>query len=1095
MLTRHPSRSPGSRRWGRRVASLAGLVSFLVVVAGLPAFACDPDVSGTREAERATQHALGAAQAVLPSASLGTANLQANAAGAAPTVMEFPKGMTLTRNPDDGSAAAFETPDQACEMPSCVDMTVVVPANSKGTTLYARAAWLKNTQYVHVWGVEPDGTTYVGSSNTADTFDKTTGNADVAPLAEFSVADPTPGTWHVQVRAVFGYQIPITGGVVLTTGSPLGLPKMDVTALADAYLTQNITYNIVFANRTFTAAELATFKAAMPTTYRVGVLEKQFPDGCGNETGEETLLDWGQTHFCGTAGGGNTGAVPAFEPLKLNIHYRYLQADATWTGDLFAAMQAATTQDHQFPTSHGTTVSRQPNTEGNYLADYNTQEGTTSRVAGAGAGAVVADATKGDVIDAFSVEDWIFNHRNDAKYSESFKDIDTGELHSGAFYSPDPASYFDPFYTAKGAKDLETMPQGPTTSWSYLIMDTFNGELAQKYFRPNAYHFFDVSTHEIDPDLNEEAGPDFMRMWGGRYRFFMEDLGAGPNWYEAQDTVLTKVVAGSALYPNGDPPVWDYDNDAKWSGMLPSRTARDAALVLFSRLAGTYLYRPVPADVYLLANSNWEDCDSNPQCSAEGVSYTDMSKIYHPSYVTHNLSAALPGVTFKDETSFGGSTFRYLSCSTDRQVANPSATVTGETMTLPQPLGSTVTTTAQQGVLVTNPQCTGKPSDPLEELLQTARARGDEVVGAGVEDAAASPAVVRAYVEAHRDGIPGQTVETGAIAPQPAGQFTITNISVVFPGATTWDLPALVGGIAYGTPNGEAWGVLNNVNDRFKTALATDCSKSNPAAPGCTTGDTCSGGVPCTGTPPISAGAGFSYTIEHESSHFLGLAHPHDYFAVEENKDGTGDDYYSEGFSDLGDFSMAPTTYAGAFSPYSVLDQDQIQRGHAAEYLRSEQDYLNDDYVQDGMAGLTSPSAATLQKVAQAQMWQKMASKLDSCGDYLHSERAMRNANLAAQGTFGPIVAPRQLQPGEQVLFQVNPQTVYTPDGEVDPNCIVPASTKTAPVVVSATGTSAATAPTTVGSLASTGLGTGVPVGAGAMLLGAAAVRRRRRRA
>jgi hypothetical protein len=207
-----------------------------------------------------------------------------------------------------------------------------------------------------------------------------------------------------------------------------------------------------------------------------------------------------------------------------------------------------------------------------------------------------------------------------------------------------------------------------------------------------------------------------------------------------------------------------------------------------------------------------------------------------------------------------------------------------------------------------------------------------------------------------------------------------------------------------------------------KSTLATDCKKSKPFAPG------------CNGVPPISGGSGVSYTIAHESSHFLGLTHPHDYITVAKDSKGAFS-YYGSGFAKYADFSMAPTTYAGAFAPYSVLDQDIIQRGHTAEYLRQSQDFLADAYLQDGMAGRTRISGTTQAKVTQTGNWRGLGSTLFACGDYLHAERAMRNAALAAQGVFGPIVAPRPLKAGERVLFRVDAQAAYDADGKVKKGC------------------------------------------------------------
>jgi hypothetical protein len=1020
----------------------------MAVAVAAPVIACPPVLPGSREAQRVYGERITHIGVTTPAALVGTTRLTAAAAGSRPRLTTF--SGRLTRNPGSNNAAAFQTPADACARPSCIELRVRVPKSTHRQTLYARASWAATTQYVHIWGIDPAGRV-VGKSDVASRFDKRVGNADVAPLAEFTVPNPKPGLWRIQVRAVFGYRIPVHAAVALVAAPALQLPQQNVIQLANHYLTQTLTYNIVMVNRRWSKAEVAAFRASMPTEYRSAVLEKQFDDGCANPADDQasqavsqsggTLVNWGTSYYCGTDTGGS-GNVPYFEPLHYKIKYRFLQADSTWTNDLFATMRKHTTIDQPFAVLPPVGGRRQ--TQGHYLEQYDAQDGRAMR----GPAHAVTDPSKGDKIDAFAVEDWIFNHRYDAKYRHSFKDVETGALHSGAFITPDPNAYFDPFYTATGKRDLNRMPQGPTTSYTFFAMDTFDGPLATKYFRPNAYHYFDVSKHMVDPDLKEPSGPDFARAWGGRYRFFMHDLGAGPNAYESADTALTQNYGGSASGPFGDPPIWDYENNPQWQGKLAANTARDARVWLFARFLGAYLYRPVPADVYALADTNWQDCYSNPQCSKEGISYTDLHKIYDESYVKHNLGAALPGATFNSLTGTKGFVaYRHLGCAANRAVAAPDTSLVD---------GSEQ---AQSPVLVPDPECLGKKSDPLQQLLEIAKARGDELSG-GVNDAAANPAVVRHYVEEHR----------AQLAPQPPGQFTLTNISVVWPGATTWALPALDGGIAMGTPNGEGWGNLNNVNDRVKTSRSTDCAKSLPIAPG------------CNGVPPISSGSGFSYTIEHESSHFLGLTHPHDFIVVAKASGGGQQPwhFYGTGFSKYADFSMAPTTYAGAFAPYSVLDQDIIQKGHTAEYLRQMQDYLADAYVRDGMAGRVRPATATQHKVGQAHNWMELGSSLFRCGDYLHAERAMRNAALAAQGVFGPVVAPRQLKPGERVLFRVDPQPVYGPDGKRVAGCTPPRA------AASAGGTGGLAAP-----LAPT-----LPLGVLLMVgLGVAAVRPRFQRA
>lgn len=895
----------------------------------------------------------------------------------------------LTRNPGNNYEAAFTTPADPCAAPVCREVQVTVPKGT-GQTLYARAAWTNARQFVHAWGVSPSGKV-VGLQSTSSSIDKATGNADVAPLAEFTVPEPEAGVWRIQFRAVFGVDIPVRTSVSLAKGAALEFPRLDVQQLASRYLTQTITYNIVFVNRRWTPAEVAAFRDAMPTEYQPSVLGKQSPDGCGNQTGlEDTVLNWATVDYC--------GSKPYFEPLKYTIRYRFIEASSTWTRDLFAAMRRVTTKDQPFSVLPGVGSSRQ--TQGDYVTSYDANRGKRNR----GPFSVVTNPSVGDSIDAFKTEDWIFASRRNRKYAASFTDLSTGERVSSAFITPDPNAYFDPFYTKKGQKDLDRAPQGPATSVSYFVLDTFNGELAAQYFRPSAYHYFDVSKYMIDPDTGDADGPNYARLWGGRYRFFVQDLGAGPNNYETTDGFLSRAPSGSADAPDGDPPIWDYDNDPQWKGQLPARTARDAKTMLLSRLLGSYLYRPVPADVYFLANNNWSDCYSNPECSPDGVSFTDLRKSFQSAYVEKNLSAALPGTTFTTERSNPKlKTFRYLGCAANRAVANPDPTTSGLLLDDPPSAGK------PPYVLVPDPNCVGKKSDPYQEALEFAKSRGDIAAG-GVNDATVNTETFRAFVEANRAGI----------APQPPGQFTLTNVSVVFPGASTWALPAIVGGIALGTPNNEAWGILNNLNDRFKGTSGTVCSRSKPFAPG------------CNGIPALSGSNGFSYTVQHEASHFLGLLHPHNVVTV--NKDAKGRwTKYGLQQSWLASFSMAPTTYAGAFAPYGVNDQDIIQRGQTAEYLRQVQDYLADAYLTDGMAGRTTTSALTKKKVSESARWRNQASRAFSCGDYLHAQRSMRNASLAAQGVFGPVVQPRQLKPGEKVLLAVNSQVAYGLDGK--PTC------------------------------------------------------------
>ena len=83
--------------------------------------------------------------------------------------------------------------------------------------------------------------------------------------------------------------------------------------------------------------------------------------------------------------------------------------------------------------------------------------------------------------------------------------------------------------------------------------------------------------------------------------------------------------------------------------------------------------------------------------------------------------------------------------------------------------------------------------------------------------------------------------------------------------------------------------------------------------------------------PEVSGGA-FSYTAIHEASHYLGLAHPHDSIGATRNPDGSP--RYYDGFTWAFNSTAAPTTYSHTELVYSILDQENIARGHASYYLK-----------------------------------------------------------------------------------------------------------------------------------------------------------------
>ena len=123
------------------------------------------------------------------------------------------------------------------------------------------------------------------------------------------------------------------------------------------------------------------------------------------------------------------------------------------------------------------------------------------------------------------------------------------------------------------------------------------------------------------------------------------------------------------------------------------------------------------------------------------------------------------------------------------------------------------------------------------------------------------------------------------------------------------------------TASGVPWGYLGSVNDVFKSPQS-DRDQSMAFA-----------------HPQVSGGA-FTYTSIHEASHYLGLAHPHDSIGATRNADGSP--RYYDGFTWAFNSTAAPTTYSHTELVYSILDQENIARGHAAYYLKWTDEALSD---------------------------------------------------------------------------------------------------------------------------------------------------------
>ena len=910
--------------------------------------------------------------------------------------------------------SAIATPDltQPCHpttLAECEDTKVAVPSRVSPSSLYVKISWQHPNWSAYLYLIDPTGKLHGRGGIGCDTssYEKGCGNQTTLPFDEVVVADPMPGVWTVRVAAVNVHDETYTGQVALTNSHPLEWARESLAQLT-SHLTRSDPVNIVFAGWRPTPAELQELKAGLTSELVPSVSEKQFCDGgAGNDQAGSGLIQHETAHCTATAAPSDsnyipTGAVPYFEPVRYLFNYQFLAADQVWTRDLFAAMKAATTQDHTLSPGRVPATAETGPFKAAYLAAYNATDGTYR-----GPSSQVTDTTKVDEIDGLTVEDWVQGHRMDGKYYRSFLDLSTGVLQSGAFIDPDPSATHDPYWNSNGAGpvNLDRDPQGVNSGVTFFLLDTFSPSYASDYFRTDHYHYWWTADHVQDPDLHVPDYSDNGRGWGGRYRFHLLDLGAAPSTYERADWVSASVApdGGSAAF---DPPIWDYRHSAQWNGSqspgplqaggntLGQVMGWEITQGLAFKYVGGYLYRPIPNDVYVVAINNLVDHYSLP---SEGDLYVvDLDKIAQKSVALQALSSAAPYASVLP----GPDQTRILGCAANR------AAVVGN----PTQVG-----VLTQGLVkeVPNPRCTTKP-DGMQQAIEDAKANGSgellPVTGApNLPTYAVNQNYLRDYIDHHRS----------QYAPLYNGAFTVPVVNLMFEHEYNVALPLLVGGIAENTNGGEGWGQFDNVNDSLVPSQAIDCTLSSPVAPG------------CNGTPDVFRhDYGLTYVMEHEAAHFLGVNHPHDGAnTVEKSTDGQWHYYYSM-LKWLYDFSASPTTYAGSYGTYEIVDQERLMVGHAAEYLKQAEDWVADDWFQEGAAGHTtaSPAVAARQKRAAADIAQ--ATSLFRAGDYLHAMYAMRNAALHAKGVVQAPVAPHRLTTDEaahdrNAIFAIHPQPAY----------------------------------------------------------------------
>ena len=954
---------------------------------------------------------------------------------------------SVLQSPGAASDVAGPTTPSSCGTGGlCQDVPLEVPSGLKTSTLYVRIAWTHPVWKAYLYVTSPDGSKVYPSSAAAaeansvsatqcaeGSFDKACGNETSLPIDEVTIPNPAPGVWKVRVAAVNIHDERYTGLASLTASRPMQYIKETLAQLTK-HLTKSQRVNIVFAGWKPTSAELSDLRSNLPDEYVPAIAEKQFPDGggSGDFAGQVSgLVQHQPAHYTGTdvtnsnvLPGDQLGHyVPYFEPLKFNFSYHFLAADDTYTKDLFSAAKAATQYDHD-PGPMGvyaTSVALPKNYKALYLTKYNAAFGHFR-----GADHVVTDTTKWDLVDMFKVEDWIQNSRFSSKYDRSFTDLVSGSKTSASFINPDPSAMRDPHWNGNGTHvvNVDRTPQGAERGVTFIFMDTFSPSYASKYFRPDHYHYWGSFNHISDPDTGGGNEIDDARGWGGRYRFYFQDLGSAPSFYERENWLREEVVAqdGSAGF---DPPIWQYRNDPTWNGKIdlpadPTGITRAAGSRLGEVLGwdvnqgiafkyiGSYLYRPIPADYFILATNNWIDHYSQP--SAGGFYAIDFNKLYRTSAALSALRSAIPYSSFQDglPTLPNLAKPQLLGCANNHQQVIFKGT----------PLESA-------GIRTPSTDTSCSKSDPRQFAIE--QGKNDGALGMGA-DLGVDVDDLRDFIDHNRS----------KYAPLVSGAFTVPVLNVYFEKTYNVAIPLIVGGIAEGTTDGDGWGQVDNLNERSVYKGAIDCAHSAPTAPACTPGN------------PFSNARALTYIVQHESAHLLGLHHPHDGTVSVEKAAGAAPKgspftgkwhYYYEMNKWQYDYTASPTTYGHTYGTYEVVDQDRLMYGHIAEYMKQAQDWLADAYFLEGAAGRTTPSARLEQITSVVLHDRALATALFQRGDYLHAQYAMRNAMYHAKGfMFAPVephlmslsdAAAAGAQPTDanirdgHEIFVINPQAVY----------------------------------------------------------------------
>jgi hypothetical protein len=251
-----------------------------------------------------------------------------------------------------------------------------------------------------------------------------------------------------------------------------------------------------------------------------------------------------------------TGTAVKQEPIEYRYSYNFVTTPESYNRAFFAAAKAATSSG-----DYALTFDR------DYIERYNAANGSKRGLDG-----LVAPGSPIDFVDGFSLEDWV---------------------------------------AANPPEGLSFNLSAPANGYTFFVVDSFRPSYAKEYFNKNRYHNFRVMNETtIDPDSGTQNGFDWARVWGGRYRFLMLDVGAAPNSWEGAVTLAnTKIfrLEGNGDSSAFDPPIWHYGADKT---PFYNLIGEDIQYAIWMRFTRGYLYPPHPFDRFVIAANTWHDASA-----------------------------------------------------------------------------------------------------------------------------------------------------------------------------------------------------------------------------------------------------------------------------------------------------------------------------------------------------------------------------------------------------------------------------------------------------------------------------------------------------